>query len=106
MVVKQKGIVSYLQDELYLQKEDIFISITLYRMPAWLVREFALRVARARELRISLCKSCILGLNLGLIVVDPNTSALKKIDLLCMDQQDMLAGSLEDTVGRRAVGTH
>lgn len=45
MVAKQKGIVSYLQNELDLMKEDIFIDITLYRVPAWLVREFALRVA-------------------------------------------------------------
>jgi hypothetical protein len=45
MVVKQKGIVSYLQNELELQKEDIFVDITLYRVPACLVREFALRVA-------------------------------------------------------------
>jgi hypothetical protein len=45
LVAKQKGIVSYLQNELVLQKEDIFADITLYRVPACLVREFALRVA-------------------------------------------------------------
>ena len=45
MVVKQKGIVSYLQNEVELQKEDSFVDITLYRVPACLVREFALRVA-------------------------------------------------------------
>ena len=45
LVAKQKGIVSYLQNELELQKEDIFVDITLYRVPACLVREFALRVA-------------------------------------------------------------
>lgn len=45
MGAKQKGIVSYFQNELELQKEDMFIDITLYRVPACLVREFALRVA-------------------------------------------------------------
>jgi len=45
MVVKQKGIVSYLQNELDLMKEDVFIDITLYCVPACLVIEFALRVA-------------------------------------------------------------
>jgi hypothetical protein len=45
MVAKQRGIVSYLQNELELQKEDIFVDITVHRVPACLVREFALRVA-------------------------------------------------------------
>jgi hypothetical protein len=45
MAIKQKGIVSYLQNELDLQKEDIFVNITLYRVPGCLVREFALKVA-------------------------------------------------------------
>jgi hypothetical protein len=45
MVVKQKGIVSYIQNELEMQKEDIFVNITLYRVPGCLVREFALKVA-------------------------------------------------------------
>jgi hypothetical protein len=45
MVMKQKGIVSYIQNEMDLQKEDIFVNITLYRVPGCLVREFALKVA-------------------------------------------------------------
>ena len=43
--VKQRGLVSYMQNELDLQKEDIFVNITLYRVPGCLVREFALKVA-------------------------------------------------------------
>jgi len=45
VAIKQKGIVSYLQNELDLQKEDVFVNITLYRVPGCLVREFALKVA-------------------------------------------------------------
>jgi hypothetical protein len=42
----QKGIVGYLQNgQVELEKEDLFVHITLYRVPASLVREFALRFA-------------------------------------------------------------
>ena len=43
---KQKVILSYLQNEpIELPKDDLFVNITLYRMPATLVRLFALKVA-------------------------------------------------------------
>lgn len=45
ITVKQKGIVGYLEGEYDLRKEDLFINITLYRMPGDLVREFALKFA-------------------------------------------------------------
>lgn len=38
-VVKHKGIVSYLSGEDDLRKEDLFVNITLYRLPGDLVRE-------------------------------------------------------------------
>lgn len=42
----QKGLVSYLQNgQVELGKEDLFAHITLYRVPASLVKEFALRFA-------------------------------------------------------------
>lgn len=40
----QKGIVSYLRDKENL-REDLFVNITLYKVPGDLVREFALKVA-------------------------------------------------------------
>jgi len=43
--MKQKAIVSYLNGEDDLRKEDLFVNITLYRLPGDLVREFALRFA-------------------------------------------------------------
>lgn len=46
MVMRQKGIVSYLQNgTMELGREDIFVTVTLYRVPASLVREFVLKVA-------------------------------------------------------------
>ena len=43
----QKGLVSYLAiDPLDLGDEDLFVNITLYRVPSSLVREFTLKVAR------------------------------------------------------------
>jgi hypothetical protein len=43
---RQKAILSYLQnDPLELPKDDLFVTITLQRMPATLVRLFALKVA-------------------------------------------------------------
>ncbi len=42
----QKAILSYLQNEsVELPKDDLFVTITLYHMPATLVRLFALKVA-------------------------------------------------------------
>jgi hypothetical protein len=42
----QKGLVSYLQNgQVELGKEDLFVNITLYRIPGDLVREFAFKVA-------------------------------------------------------------
>ena len=42
----QKGIAGYLQNgQVELGKEDLFVNITLYRVPASLVKEFALRYA-------------------------------------------------------------
>jgi hypothetical protein len=43
--MKQKGIFSYLNGENDLRKEDLFVNITLYRLPGDLVREFALKSA-------------------------------------------------------------
>jgi hypothetical protein len=43
--MKQKGIVSYLNGEDNLRREDLFVNITLYRMLGDLVKEFALRFA-------------------------------------------------------------
>jgi hypothetical protein len=43
--VKQKGIVSYFNREDNFEREDLFVNITLYRVPGDLVREFALKVA-------------------------------------------------------------
>jgi hypothetical protein len=40
----QKGIVSYLRDKENIA-EDLFVNITLYRVPGDLVREFAVRFA-------------------------------------------------------------
>jgi hypothetical protein len=46
MMKNQKAILNYLQNEsVELPKDDLFVTITLYRVPASLVREFALRVA-------------------------------------------------------------
>lgn len=44
-VMKQKGIVSYINGEDDLRREDLFVNITLYRLPGDLVREFALKFA-------------------------------------------------------------
>jgi len=42
----QKGIVGYLRNgQVELEKEDLFVNITVYRVPASLVKEFALRYA-------------------------------------------------------------
>lgn len=42
----QKAILSYLQNEsVELPQDDLFVNMTLYRMPATLVRLFALKVA-------------------------------------------------------------
>jgi len=42
----QKEIVGYFQNgQVELGREDLFVNITLYRVPASLVREFALRFA-------------------------------------------------------------
>jgi len=42
----QKGLVSYLQNgQIDYGKEDLFVHITLYRVPSCLVKEFALRFA-------------------------------------------------------------
>jgi hypothetical protein len=42
----QKAIMNYLQTEpLELPEDDLFVTITLYRLPATLVRLFALKVA-------------------------------------------------------------
>ena len=42
----QKGIVGYLQNEqIELGKEDLFVNVTLYRVPSSLIKEFALRFA-------------------------------------------------------------
>jgi hypothetical protein len=47
MMTKQKAIMNYLQDEsVQLPKDDLFINITLYRVPATLVRLFTLKVAQ------------------------------------------------------------
>lgn len=43
--MKQKGIVSYFNREDNFEREDLFVNITLYRVPGDLVREFALKVA-------------------------------------------------------------
>jgi hypothetical protein len=46
MMTKQKVIMNYLQNEsIQLPKDDLFVTITLYRMPATLVRLFALKIA-------------------------------------------------------------
>jgi hypothetical protein len=46
METKQKAILHYLQNEpIELPKDDLFVSITLHRLPATLVRLFALKVA-------------------------------------------------------------
>ena len=46
MEKRQKAILSYLQNEpLELPRDDLFVTITLQRMPATLVRLFALKVA-------------------------------------------------------------
>jgi hypothetical protein len=44
---KKKGLASYLQENqtVDLTRDDIFVNFTLYRFPANLVREFALRIA-------------------------------------------------------------
>jgi hypothetical protein len=44
---KQKALASYLQENqtVDLMKDDIFVNITLYRIPSSLVKEFALRIA-------------------------------------------------------------
>jgi len=42
----QKAIMNYLQTEpIQLPEDDLFVSITLHRLPATLVRLFALKVA-------------------------------------------------------------
>ena len=44
-MIRQRNVQAYLQGEgVDLGKEDIFVSITLYRVPGDLVREFARRV--------------------------------------------------------------
>ncbi len=46
METKQKAILHYLQNEpVEIPKDDLFVSITLHRLPATLVRLFALKVA-------------------------------------------------------------
>jgi hypothetical protein len=46
METKQKAIIHYLQNEsITIPKDDLFVSITLHRLPATLVRLFALKVA-------------------------------------------------------------
>jgi uncharacterized secreted protein with C-terminal beta-propeller domain len=46
MMKNQKAIIGYLQTEVVqLPKDDLFVTITLYRMPATLVRLFASKVA-------------------------------------------------------------
>jgi hypothetical protein len=46
MMKNQKAILNYLQNEsVELPKDDLFVTITLYNMPATLVRLFALKVA-------------------------------------------------------------
>jgi hypothetical protein len=46
MSKNQKAIMNYLQNESIQQpKDDLFVSITLYNVPATLVRLFALKVA-------------------------------------------------------------
>jgi hypothetical protein len=44
---KQKALASFLQENHVADftKDDLFVNITLYRVPANLVREFALRIA-------------------------------------------------------------
>ena len=44
---KQKVLASFLQENQFADfaKDDLFVNITLYRVPANLVREFALRIA-------------------------------------------------------------
>lgn len=44
---KQKALASFLQENQVADfaKDDLFVNITLYRVPANLVREFALRIA-------------------------------------------------------------
>jgi hypothetical protein len=45
MMKKQKAIINYLQTEqVELLEDDLFVDITLHRMPATLVRLFALKV--------------------------------------------------------------
>jgi len=47
METGQKALLTYLQNEqLDLPKDDLFVSITLHRMPSTLVRLFALKVAQ------------------------------------------------------------
>jgi hypothetical protein len=42
----QKGIVGYIQNgQVELGREDLFVDITLYRVPASLIKEFALKYA-------------------------------------------------------------
>jgi hypothetical protein len=42
----QKGIVGYIQNgQVELGREDLFVDITLYRVPASLIKEFALKHA-------------------------------------------------------------
>lgn len=46
METKQKVMIRYLQNEpIEIPKDDLFVSITLHRLPATLVRLFALKVA-------------------------------------------------------------
>jgi hypothetical protein len=47
VAIKQKGIFNYLQNEsaVNLEKESIFVTITLNKVPGSLIREFALKVA-------------------------------------------------------------
>jgi hypothetical protein len=43
---KQKQIVRFLQENQVIDiKDDMFVTITLYRVPASLVREFAVKIA-------------------------------------------------------------
>jgi hypothetical protein len=45
-MLRQRAMNNYLQNEPFdLEKETMFITITLQRVPASLVREFALRIA-------------------------------------------------------------
>ena len=44
-MVRQKNIQCYLNEDLELMKESIFVDVTLHRVPGDLLREFARRVA-------------------------------------------------------------